>query len=75
MSAVLKLHCHEKVIFLDAYEQAASAFSAELTKLRARMGVLSHEAYDDAYHRVEELRLTARAAQDQLMRHVITHGC
>ncbi len=67
--------CPEKAKLFTAYEQTTLLHSDAVTRLRARMGNLSREDYANAYRQTEQLRMVARSAQDELMRHVAAHGC
>ncbi len=67
--------CWEKLALLKAYEQAALAYSADLTHLRSSMGTSPQEEYAAAYRNVELLRMDARMAQERLEVHAEAHGC
>ena len=67
--------CQDKILLLNTYQEAAAAYSEELTRLRADMGTLSREDYENAYRHCELMRMDARMAQERLDLHVENHGC
>jgi hypothetical protein len=67
--------CAEKNGLLNSYEECATAYSAAVSDLRQRMGMLSQTEYRALYDHTEELRMKARGAQEALLRHVAEHGC
>ena len=67
--------CEERQRLLNAYEDAAAAYSAAVTDLRRNVEVLPEREYEVAYEDSESLRLAAREAEEALHEHVRNHGC
>ena len=67
--------CPEKMQLLEDFEQAAFAYTEAAVNLNASRGTLSREEYEETYRRIEEMRMTARRAQEALLRHTALHGC
>lgn len=67
--------CTEKTRLLDDFEKAATAYSDAAASLNTARGTLSREEYESTYRQIEDLRMTARLAQETLLRHILVHGC
>ena len=67
--------CEERHRLLNAYEDAAAAYSAAVTDLRRNVEVLPEREYEVAYEDSESLRLAAREAEEALHEHIRNHGC
>jgi hypothetical protein len=67
--------CPRKARLLTACEEANTAYSQAVTTLERNAELLTQLEYEAAYKEVEELRMKARAAQEQLTIHVAQHSC
>lgn len=69
------LVCTEKMRLLDDFEKAANTYSDATAHLDVARGTLSRKEYEAEYRQIEDLRMTARLAQETLLRHIVIHGC
>jgi hypothetical protein len=72
---VESLTCEEKQQLLGAYQYVTENYSAALTALQRKMGILSKPEYDALYRMIEALCHDSMLAREKYQAHVRGHRC
>ena len=72
---VESLTCEEKQRLLEGYQYVTEQYSAALTQLQRKMGVLSKPSYDALYRITEALCHDSMLAREKYQAHVRGHRC
>ena len=67
--------CLRKADLLNACQQADVAYAQAVIRLERTRKNLTRQEYESAHWSLEELRIRARHAKEQLDNHVAQHSC
>jgi hypothetical protein len=72
---VESLTCEEKQRLLGAYQYLTVSYSAALTELHRKMGILSKPEYEALYRMIDALCHESMLAREKYDSHVRAHRC
>jgi AraC-like DNA-binding protein len=68
--------CEQKERLLQRYESAVTSYSAALTELAKKLGILSKEEFNEAFKHLTEVVIQGvAAARIKLQAHIREHHC